>query len=123
MLARGVSVLRTEKRAVRFVEVQWQSLVEIARILPDCGRHGRSNRAVADHYDGVCHQSRKFGQRLYLLRYENMESIDDLKTAVAETEEANRTESVFIASASHDLRQPIHAMGLLVETWKRTRSG
>jgi len=33
-----------------------------------------------------------------------------------QTDEANRAKSVFLASASHDLRQPLHALGLLTET-------
>ncbi len=39
-----------------------------------------------------------------------------LRTALVQTDEANRAKSVFLASASHDLRQPLHALGLLLET-------
>ncbi|MGY8813542.1 MAG: ATP-binding protein [Gammaproteobacteria bacterium] len=55
------------------------------------------------------------------LRFENIELIDQLQDAVTETEEANRAKSVFLASASHDLRQPLHAMGLFIETLRGTK--
>ncbi len=50
------------------------------------------------------------------LRFANVELIEQLKDAVGNAEKANRDKSVFLASASHDLRQPLHAMGLFIET-------
>ena len=41
------------------------------------------------------------------------------EVALAEAEEANRAKTVFLASASHDLRQPLHAMGLFLNTLAR----
>ena len=38
------------------------------------------------------------------LRFENIELIEQLRNAMTETKEANRAKSVFLASASHDLR-------------------
>ena len=49
------------------------------------------------------------------LRFNNLELIDKLQTAIEETREANRAKSIFLASASHDLRQPLHALGLFSE--------
>jgi two-component system, sensor histidine kinase len=53
------------------------------------------------------------------MRYENVDLIDELqaqtreaKEARAAAETANRAKSQFLAAASHDLRQPLHAMGL-----------
>lgn len=54
------------------------------------------------------------------LRFENDELIKDLRTALNQTDDANRAKSVFLASASHDLRQPLHALGLLTETLATT---
>jgi two-component system, sensor histidine kinase len=56
------------------------------------------------------------------LRFENERLITQLKAesdnarrAQAEAEKANLDKSRFLAAASHDLRQPIHAQGLLLE--------
>ncbi|QKD03821.1 ATP-binding response regulator [Mesorhizobium loti] len=56
------------------------------------------------------------------LRFENLELTRNLrieaeksKTAYSEVLEANIAKSRFIAAASHDLRQPIHALGLFLE--------
>jgi two-component system, sensor histidine kinase len=53
------------------------------------------------------------------MRYENVDLIDELQTqtaaadrARATAEAANRGKTQFLAAASHDLRQPLHAMGL-----------
>jgi two-component system, sensor histidine kinase len=40
------------------------------------------------------------------------------ESARAEAEEANRAKSRFLAAASHDLRQPMHALGLFVSALK-----
>ncbi len=57
--------------------------------------------------------------RSLMIRHENTDLIASLKaqTEVAETargiaEAANRSKSQFLAAASHDLRQPLHALGL-----------
>jgi signal transduction histidine kinase/CheY-like chemotaxis protein len=50
------------------------------------------------------------------LGYQNKSLIRELRTALIQTDESNRAKSVFLASASHDLRQPLHALGLLTET-------
>ncbi len=54
------------------------------------------------------------------IRYENLDLIRELQeqtaaadAARADAEEANRGKTQFLAAASHDLRQPLHAMGLL----------
>jgi signal transduction histidine kinase len=61
------------------------------------------------------------------LRFKNEELLDQLrvKTELAETaqreaEQANAAKSKFLAAASHDLRQPIHAQGLFLEVLSRT---
>src|SRR5438045_6200618 len=62
----------------------------------------------------------KLGLRIEIAsRYENIDLIDELQaqTAAADraraaAEAANRGKTQFLAAASHDLRQPLHAMGL-----------
>jgi signal transduction histidine kinase len=61
------------------------------------------------------------------LRFENIALMQQLqiKTELAEAsqreaEEANTAKSKFLAAASHDLRQPIHAQGLFLEVLSRT---
>jgi signal transduction histidine kinase/CheY-like chemotaxis protein len=48
------------------------------------------------------------------LRLANESLVDELRRQKEAAEEANVAKSRFIASASHDLRQPVHALGLLV---------
>ena len=61
------------------------------------------------------------------LRFENVALLEKLqiKTEIAEAaqreaEHANTAKSKFLAAASHDLRQPIHAQGLFLEVLSRT---
>jgi signal transduction histidine kinase/ActR/RegA family two-component response regulator len=61
------------------------------------------------------------------LRFENIALLEQLqiKTGIAEAaqreaEQANTAKSKFLAAASHDLRQPIHAQGLFLEVLART---
>lgn len=49
------------------------------------------------------------------LRFENRELVKQLRTSLTKTDEANNAKSVFLASASHDLRQPLHALALMTE--------
>lgn len=52
--------------------------------------------------------------------FENQGLVASLRSALDETDEANQAKSVFLASASHDLRQPLHAIGLLNASLGRT---
>jgi len=56
------------------------------------------------------------------LRFENLDLLEKLRheadaahAARIESELANKSKSKFLAAASHDLRQPIHALGLFLE--------
>jgi len=53
-------------------------------------------------------------------RYQAQQRIDrllsDLRWQTSRAEAADRGKSIFLASASHDLRQPIHALGLFLTT-------
>lgn len=61
------------------------------------------------------------------LRFENVDLIEQLREQTAraeraqrEAEQASRAKSVFLASASHDLRQPLHALSLFLVSLGRT---
>ncbi len=55
-------------------------------------------------------------QRSLVLRFENMDLIQALKLQKEQADYANLSKSRFLAAASHDLRQPMHALGLLFES-------
>ncbi len=62
------------------------------------------------------------------LRFENQDLLEKLrqesklaKSARREAEEANAAKSKFLAAASHDLRQPVHAQGLFLEVLSRSQ--
>lgn len=48
------------------------------------------------------------------LRFQNLELIDDLQAQRDKAQSADQAKSRFLAAASHDLRQPIHALSLFV---------
>ncbi len=50
-----------------------------------------------------------------MLKYQNMDLLDDLKQQTEAAQRANLDKSRFLAAASHDLRQPLHAVNLFVE--------
>ena len=61
------------------------------------------------------------------LRFENMALVEQLRgeTAAAhmarcDAEHANAAKSQFLAAASHDLRQPVHALGLFLQALSQT---
>jgi signal transduction histidine kinase/CheY-like chemotaxis protein len=49
-----------------------------------------------------------------LLRFENAQLLEDLRVEQQRAVAADQAKSLFLASASHDLRQPAHAMSLFV---------
>ncbi len=66
----------------------------------------------------------QFGQALIVqrtsrqsiaLRFENLQLVGRLQQARIKAEEANQAKSKFLAAASHDLRQPVHAQELFLE--------
>jgi len=49
------------------------------------------------------------------LDFRNAELLEEVREAKEKAEKANLAKSQFLASASHDLRQPLHAQGILLE--------
>lgn len=54
-------------------------------------------------------------RRAVRVGHENRRLARALEVRTREAERANRDKSRFVAAASHDLRQPVHALGLLLE--------
>src|SRR5581483_2737471 len=54
------------------------------------------------------------------LRFENHGLIGELRQQKETAEDANIAKSRFLAAASHDLRQPLHALGLFVQALQET---
>lgn len=52
------------------------------------------------------------------LRHESHQLSNELKIRTKESEQANIAKSKFLAAASHDLRQPLHALALFVDALK-----
>lgn len=50
------------------------------------------------------------------LRFENLGLIEQLQQEKARAEAASHAKTRFLAAASHDLRQPVHALGLFAES-------
>lgn len=50
------------------------------------------------------------------LRFENLDLVKRLNLEKNKAEQANREKSLFLAAASHDLRQPLHALGLFLDS-------
>jgi signal transduction histidine kinase len=69
----------------------------------------------------------RVARRSIALRFENSELVDQLREQTGRAAQAARggrsqsRQLVFLASASHDLRQPMHALGLFLATLKTTR--
>jgi signal transduction histidine kinase len=51
---------------------------------------------------------------LVTLRFENLDLVENLQREKTAAEQANAAKSRFLAAASHDLRQPVHALSLFV---------
>jgi len=66
----------------------------------------------------VARNQKQFAFDAIRLQFENVDLVEALKLQKTAAEEANIAKSKFIAAASHDLRQPLHALGLFVGALK-----
>ena len=65
-------------------------------------------------------QGRSLAEALRL-KFENIELAQDLVFQKERAEAANAAKTTFLAAASHDLRQPLHAMGLFLDALQGRR--
>ncbi len=66
------------------------------------------------------HDSHRMHRESIRLRYENQQLIADLGERRAAAEGASKTKSLFLAGVSHDLKQPIRAIGLYLGVLQHT---
>ena len=69
---------------------------------------------------GINHMAGRIGVTQDEMKARVAEATADLKREKEAAEHANMAKSYFLASASHDLRQPLHALGLLVSALARS---
>lgn len=81
---------------------------------------------VVGQYGQVVLASRRVRESIEL-RFENMALVEQLRgesaaahAARRDAERANAAKSQFLAAASHDLRQPVHALGLFLQALSQT---
>lgn len=63
----------------------------------------------------VAHGTRKSALAAIRLRFENLDLVERLRQEKGRAEDASRDKTRFLASASHDLRQPVHALTLFAD--------
>lgn len=78
----------------------------------------RVSITTGDELETLANEFNTMAQRLYESRAGLEQKIEDRTRALAE---ANSAKSRFLAVASHDLRQPVHALGLFVAQAKEAR--
>lgn len=66
----------------------------------------------------IGHYAGKTARASIRLRFENLDLVERLRLENERAEMANRAKTRFLASASHDLRQPVHALTLFVSALK-----
>jgi len=71
---------------------------------------------------GYAHVTNRLHRSAVNLRYDNQHLIEDLAERRAAAEAASRTKSLFLAGVSHDLKQPIRAMGLYLGVLQQTQA-
>ena len=62
----------------------------------------------------LARRTAKAFSELVTLRFENLDLVENLQREKTAAEQANAAKSRFLAAASHDLRQPVHALSLFV---------
>lgn len=107
------------------------AMAQVLLVLPFAARSFAQGEGLAPVYGvfAIC----LFGVNLYYsrvtygtlrdsvrLRFENAALVEQLKVERDRAETANLAKSKFLAAASHDLRQPLHALGLFLDSLERS---
>lgn len=107
------------------------AIAQVLLVLPFAARNFMLGEGLASVYGlfALC----LFGVNLYYshvtyrtlqdsvrLRFENEALVEQLKIERDRAETANLAKSKFLAAASHDLRQPLHALGLFLDSLDRS---
>ncbi|MDC8770283.1 sensor histidine kinase [Roseateles albus] len=71
---------------------------------------------------GYAHVTNRLHRESMRLRFENQQLIEDLGERRAAAENASQAKSLFLAGVSHDLKQPIRALGLYLGVLSQTQS-
>jgi len=106
-----------------------EPIIDVARAVERIGR-GEPGVRVRPSAIGVLH---RLGSGVNQMAFRLEHSMQDLESRVAiatrelstrrdEAERANQAKTRFLAAASHDLRQPIHALGMFVAALSEPRS-
>jgi two-component system, sensor histidine kinase len=97
----------------------FDSLLLAAVLLSIFGITVSMSRLYSKNYEGLLQIKLQADQLLVQLRHEKSAA----EAARQEAEVANRSKTQFFAAASHDLRQPLHAMGLFAEALRQRVHG
>jgi len=79
--------------------------------------HGACAAMIGLWLPGVATMGRRYNQTLteaLQLRFENAALVEGLRAQKRAAEQSSLAKSRFLASASHDLRQPVHALGMFM---------
>lgn len=70
-------------------------------------------------FSRVAIQTRRLMYHGIQVQYDNVALVEQLREAKEKAESANRAKTRFLASANHDLRQPVHALSLMTHAAKQ----
>ncbi len=101
----GVTIARGMTRPIR------QLAAGAARI----GAGDLDHRIAIDGHDELAELGRRFNRMAEQLGTSYATLEDKVAERTEELAQANRAKSRFLATASHDLRQPLHALGLFID--------
>lgn len=116
--------------ALRIASGVIRPILHIGDVVERIGRGDLTARVVPDPANvmpGLAEGINSMAQRIGLAQEYLIQQIDaatiELRQRKEEAERANAAKTRFVAAASHDLRQPLHALGLFVSRLAQLRHG